>query len=77
MNLPTIIQGGMGVGVSDWRLANAVARAGQLGVVRDGHVLLPDFRPRFAYALAAYSASLRRISKRPRSGSDSSSSFRI
>jgi nitronate monooxygenase len=33
MNLPTIIQGGMGVGVSDWRLANAVARAGQLGVV--------------------------------------------
>ena len=31
--LPRIIQGGMGVGVSDWRLANAVARAGQLGVV--------------------------------------------
>src|SRR6056297_2220052 len=31
--LPTIIQGGMGIAVSDWRLANAVARAGQLGVV--------------------------------------------
>lgn len=31
--LPLIIQGGMGAGVSDWRLANAVARAGQLGVV--------------------------------------------
>lgn len=31
--LPTIIQGGMGIGVSNWRLANAVARRGQLGVV--------------------------------------------
>ena len=31
--LPVIIQGGMGVGVSDWRLARAVSRAGQLGVV--------------------------------------------
>ncbi len=31
--LPAIIQGGMGVGVSSWRLAGAVARAGQLGVV--------------------------------------------
>lgn len=31
--LPRIIQGGMGVAVSDWRLARAVARAGQLGVV--------------------------------------------
>ena len=31
--LPTVIQGGMGVGVSSWRLAGAVARAGQLGVV--------------------------------------------
>ncbi len=28
-----IIQGGMGVGVSNWKLANAVARCGQLGVV--------------------------------------------
>jgi nitronate monooxygenase len=31
--LPTIIQGGMGVGVSDWRLARAVSSRGQLGVV--------------------------------------------
>ncbi|UCD76092.1 MAG: nitronate monooxygenase [Phycisphaerales bacterium] len=36
MNLdsyPTIIQGGMGAGVSGWRLARAVAKTGQLGVV--------------------------------------------
>jgi len=31
--LPRIIQGGMGVAVSDWRLANAVSRTGELGVV--------------------------------------------
>ena len=31
--LPMIIQGGMGVGVSSWRLARAVAATGQLGVV--------------------------------------------
>jgi len=31
--LPKIIQGGMGVGVSGWRLAQAVSRLGQLGVV--------------------------------------------
>jgi nitronate monooxygenase len=31
--LPRIIQGGMGAGVSHWRLAQAVARLGQLGVV--------------------------------------------
>jgi nitronate monooxygenase len=31
--LPLVIQGGMGVGVSNWRLANAVSRLGQLGVV--------------------------------------------
>lgn len=31
--LPTIIQGGMGVAVSDWRLAKAVSSLGQLGVV--------------------------------------------
>jgi NAD(P)H-dependent flavin oxidoreductase YrpB (nitropropane dioxygenase family) len=31
--LPEIIQGGMGIAVSDWRLAGAVARCGQLGVV--------------------------------------------
>jgi NAD(P)H-dependent flavin oxidoreductase YrpB (nitropropane dioxygenase family) len=28
-----IIQGGMGIGVSDWRLARAVSRRGQIGVV--------------------------------------------
>jgi NAD(P)H-dependent flavin oxidoreductase YrpB (nitropropane dioxygenase family) len=31
--LPPIIQGGMGVGVSGWRLANAVSKLGQLGVI--------------------------------------------
>ena len=31
--LPRVIQGGMGIAVSSWRLASAVARAGQLGVV--------------------------------------------
>lgn len=31
--LPVIIQGGMGVGISSWMLANAVAARGQLGVV--------------------------------------------
>ncbi len=31
--LPVIIQGGMGAGVSDWRLARAVSSTGQLGVV--------------------------------------------
>lgn len=30
---PTIIQGGMGIGVSSWRLANTVARNGHLGVI--------------------------------------------
>ena len=30
---PTVIQGGMGVAVSGWRLAREVSRAGQLGVV--------------------------------------------
>lgn len=30
---PWLIQGGMGVGVSGWRLARAVSREGQLGVV--------------------------------------------
>ena len=32
-SLPTIIQGGMGVAVSNWRLARAVSVRGQLGVV--------------------------------------------
>lgn len=31
--LPMLIQGGMGIGVSNWRLAHAVSSAGQLGVV--------------------------------------------
>jgi len=33
VEFPKIIQGGMGVGVSNWRLANAVSKLGQLGVV--------------------------------------------
>lgn len=33
LQLPRVIQGGMGIGVSNWRLANAVSRLGQLGVV--------------------------------------------
>ena len=33
MTQPLIIQGGMGAGVSDWRLARAVSQTGQLGVV--------------------------------------------
>ncbi len=32
-SLPVIIQGGMGIGVSNWTLARAVSRLGQLGVV--------------------------------------------
>ncbi len=32
-NLPRIIQGGMGVAVSNWKLARAVSSTGQLGVV--------------------------------------------
>jgi NAD(P)H-dependent flavin oxidoreductase YrpB (nitropropane dioxygenase family) len=31
--LPSVIQGGMGIGISDWRLARAVSGCGQLGVV--------------------------------------------
>ena len=33
MNWPLIIQGGMGAGVSNWRLAQAVSSTGELGVV--------------------------------------------
>jgi nitronate monooxygenase len=33
LNFPKVIQGGMGVGVSNWRLAQAVSKIGQLGVV--------------------------------------------
>jgi len=32
-NFPVIIQGGMGAGVSSWRLAQSVSKQGQLGVV--------------------------------------------
>ena len=31
--LPLIIQGGMGIGVSNWKLARAVSMSGHLGVV--------------------------------------------
>ncbi len=43
--LPAVIQGGMGVGVSGWRLARAVSRAGQMGVV-SGTVLDVTFARR-------------------------------
>lgn len=33
LRLPMIIQGGMGVAISDWRLARSVSQLGQLGVV--------------------------------------------
>ena len=33
MTYPIIIQGGMGAGVSNWQLAQAVSQTGQLGVV--------------------------------------------
>jgi nitronate monooxygenase len=33
LQLPAIIQGGMGVAISDWRLARTVSQLGQLGVV--------------------------------------------
>ena len=33
MRYPIIIQGGMGVGVSNWVLANAVSKQGHLGVI--------------------------------------------
>ena len=33
MNHPKVIQGGLGVGVSNWRLARTVSSLGQLGVV--------------------------------------------
>ncbi|MDR2980624.1 MAG: nitronate monooxygenase [Puniceicoccales bacterium] len=33
MNLPQIIQGGMGIAISNWRLARTVSEKGQLGVV--------------------------------------------
>ena len=33
IELPRIIQGGMGFGISDWHLAREVSQLGQLGVV--------------------------------------------
>ena len=33
MNFPLVIQGGMGVAISNWTLARAVSQLGQLGVV--------------------------------------------
>ena len=33
MKLPKIIQGGMGIAISDWKLAKAVSETGELGVV--------------------------------------------
>lgn len=33
IQIPKVIQGGMGAGVSNWRLAQAVSRKGQLGIV--------------------------------------------
>ncbi len=33
MSLPIVIQGGMGVAISDWRLARAVSLTGQMGVI--------------------------------------------
>ena len=45
MSQPIIIQGGMGVAVSGWRLARAVAQLGQLGVV-SGAILAVVFARR-------------------------------
>jgi len=33
INLPPIIQGGMGIAVSDWKLAKTVSKLGQIGIV--------------------------------------------
>ena len=56
--LPTIIQGGMGVAVSSWRLASAVARRGQLGVV-SGTALEVS-----AYSLKALAVATRPLLRR-------------
>ena len=43
VKLPKIIQGGMGVAISNWKLANTVSKLGQLGVVSGtglAHVLI-------------------------------------
>ncbi len=40
MKKPTIIQGGMGVAISDWNLARAVSMQGHLGVVSETGIAL-------------------------------------
>jgi nitronate monooxygenase len=60
--LPKIIQGGMGVGVSTWGLARAVAKAGQIGVVSGTgvdttlvrHLQLGDRAAVYRRAMAAF-----------------------
>jgi len=60
--LPLIVQGGMGVGVSSWGLARAVAAAGQLGVVSGTgvdttlvrHLQLGDRSADYRRAMAAF-----------------------
>jgi len=62
MKLPQIIQGGMGMGVSDWRLARAVSSRGKVGVVSGAaldlilarRLLLGDPGGHMRRALAAY-----------------------
>ena len=53
--LPKLIQGGMGVAISDWRLAKAVSQLGQLGVVAGTAFALCDesavLRPRLFCAV--------------------------
>ena len=40
MNLPKIIQGGMGVAISNWKLAKTVSMEGALGVVSGSGIAL-------------------------------------
>lgn len=74
MTTPIVIQGGMGVAVSDWRLARAVGRLGHLGVVSgtaldvvharrlgDGD---PDGHLRRAYAAFPYPTVAERVLER-------------
>ena len=48
--LPPVIQGGMGVAVSSWPLARAVAAAGQLRAAVDQHIARRGIRPHQTYA---------------------------
>lgn len=71
---PQIIQGGMGVAVSGWKLARAVALAGQLGVVSGTALAVilarqlqlgdPDGRLRHAMAHFPYPAMAARIEQK-------------